>query len=237
MALPVINTPTYDVIVPSTGEKVKYRPFLVREEKALLIAQQGEETDVMINTLKDIIKSCTLGKLDPEDLAIFDLEYLFTQIRSKSVGELVELVFRCKHCSDPKAKVNVEIDISKIDVIRSDNHSKKIQLTDDIGVVMKYPSIDSMKILDDTTLSEVDQIFKIICQSVDYIYSGDEVFYSKEQSPEDIEDFVNNLTQSQFEQVKQFFDTMPKLIKEVEYDCPVCKQHNSVKLEGIQNFF
>ena len=237
MALPIASTPTYDLVIPSTEKKVKFRPFLVKEEKALLIAQQSENLTVMIDTLKSVIASCVQGEVNVDSLAIFDLEYMFTQIRAKSVGEIVELIFSCQQCKDPKAKTQVNIDISKIQVKKDPEHSKKISLYGDVGVIMKYPPLDIVNVFNDTTLNDVDQVFKIICSSIDMIYSGEDVFYAKEHSEEELEDFVNNLTQEQFEKIKKFFETMPKLETIVEYTCPVCAAHNSTALEGIQNFF
>jgi ribosomal protein L44E len=237
MTLPMSNTPIYTLTIPSNGKSVKYRPFLVKEEKALLIAQQSEDLDVMVDTLKQIIISCTDGKVDPEELAVFDIEYMFTQMRSKSVGEEVQLVFRCGHCQDENAKSEVTIDISKLEVIKDPTHTNKIELSDNIGVIMKYPSIDTLKILDDESLTDIEQVFRVICRSIDIIYNSEDTFYAKDETIEDIEAFVNNLTRIQFEKLKSFFDTMPKLKQVVEFDCPVCGAHNKTTLEGIQDFF
>lgn len=238
MALPVINTPTYQTVVPSSEEKVKYRPFLVKEEKALLIAQQSEDLVTMVDTLKSVIKSCTFGKLDVDTLAIFDLEYLFTQIRSKSVGETISLLFGCDNCGDdPKAKVKITIDLSSIKVDKPEGHQKNIQLFDDVGVIMKYPTIDVLKDFQDLSTNDVESIFKIVCKSIDCIYTGEEVYYAKEQKPEELEEFVNNLTQDQFAKLQQFFETMPKLRHGVKYTCPVCGTEHEKSVEGLDAFF
>lgn len=237
MSLPMATAPTYDVVIPSTGKKIKYRPFLVKEEKALLIAQQSEDVSVMVDTLKNVIASCTLGKVDVEELAIFDLEYLFTQIRAKSVGEIVELLFKCSHCDDPKAKLKINIDLTTIDIKKNPEHNKKIPLYDDVGVIMKYPSMETMKDLQEAGTSDVEQLFQIIASSIDMVYSGEEVFHAKEQSKEEMLEFVNNLTQEQFVKIQRFFETMPKMSYTVEFNCPVCSAHNSTTLEGLQSFF
>lgn len=237
MSLPINATPTYTLTVPSTGKTVKYRPFLVKEEKALLIAQQSEDLNVMVDTLKSIINSCTDGKLNAEELAVFDMEYIFTQIRANSVGEEIRLVFKCGHCEDANAKREVIIDISKINVIKNPDHTNKIELSENFGVIMKYPSIDTLKILDDTELPEIEQVFKVMCNCIDIIYTGEDLFYAKDETQEDIESFVNNLTRQQFQKIKWFFDTMPKLKQSVEFDCPICGAHNKTELEGIQDFF
>lgn len=244
MALPISSTPTYTVVVPSLEKEVKFRPFLVKDEKALLIAQQSEDPKVMVNTLRNIIANCILDKIDTDTLATFDLEYLFTQIRAKSVGEIVELIFSCQknECKDnDKAKVKVSIDISQIQVEKNPEHKSKIDLYDDVGVVMKYPSLDSLtklqKANDGKTAEVIENIFSIMSESISMIYKGDEVYHAKDSTKEELLQFVENLTSEQFAKLQKFFNTMPKLTKTVEYDCPVCKHHNVSKLEGLQSFF
>ena len=148
MSLPFNTTPTYNVTIPSTKENVKFRPFLVKEEKALLIAQHSEDQNVMIDTLKNIIKSCMLDKVNPDTLAMFDIEYLFTQIRAKSVGENVDLLFPCDVCDDEKARVKISFDLTQLNVEIPEGHDKKIELFDDVGVIMKYPTINVIKQLE-----------------------------------------------------------------------------------------
>lgn len=237
MALPVISAPTYEVIVPSTKETIKYRPFLVKEEKALLIAQQSENPITMVNTLKGVIKSCTLDKIDVDTLAIFDIEYLFAQIRAKSVGENVSLIFKCDTCDDEKARVKREIDLTTLAVNFPEGHQKNIQLFGDVGVMMKYPSIDIVNEFENIEENDIETIFKIICKCVDFIYDGDEIHYTKDQKLSDVEQFINNLTQEQFKELQKFFETMPKLKHDIEYDCPVCSKHHNVSLEGLDGFF
>lgn len=240
MALPVQDNPLYDVEVPSSGEKIKYRPFLIKEEKALLIAQQSEDSTTMVNTLKGVIESCTLGKVDIEKLALFDLEYLFTQIRAKSVGEVVDLLFSCDedHGEDnKKAKVKISIDLTNIKVQRNDKHSKKIELFGDTGVVMKYPSFEMLKAMETLEGNDIDTIFNVVASCIDYIYSGEEIYYAKETPKEEILQFLNNLTQEQFKKLQAFFETMPKLTTDVKYKCPVCDKQHDKKIEGLNNFF
>lgn len=237
MALPIIAAPTYEVTVPSTQEKIKYRPFLVREEKALLIAQQSEDATTMINTLKSVIKSCTMDAVDVDSLAIFDIEFLFSQIRARSVGEIVSLVFKCDTCTDDKATVMKDIDLTALKVDFPAGHEKNVVLFGDVGVVMKYPNIDIINEFENLKEDDVETIFKIICKCIDYIYSGEEIFYTKEQKLEEVETFVNNLTQDQFKELQKFFETMPKLKQNVEYNCPLCGKHHEVSLEGLDGFF
>lgn len=238
MALPMMNTPTYNLVIPSNETSVKYRPFLVKEEKALLIAQQSEDLMVMVDTLKSVIKTCVIDKIDVDKLATFDLEYMFTQIRAKSVGEVIELIFPCDndHGEDnEKARVKVSIDLTKLHVEKDSNHTNKIDLFDDVGVVMKYPTIDVMRKLDDT--DSIDNIFDVVAMSIDYIYQGEEIFYAKEQKHAEMLQFLNNLTSEQFVKIQNFFDTMPKIKKQIEYTCPVCQKEHKKMLEGMQSFF
>lgn len=237
MALPVMSTPTYELIVPSTKKKVKYRSFLVKEEKTLLIAQQSEDQNVMVNTIKALISSCTFGKLDVEELAMFDIEYIFCQLRAKSVGEISEIVFSCLECNDPKAKMRVSIDLTKLEVDFHPDHKKVIELFDDVGVTMKYPSLDMLNHIKDIKEESIEAVFNVIISCIDNIYSGDEIYPAKEQSKEELTNFLDNLTQEQFKKIQSFFETIPKLQKKIEFDCPVCNYHHNHTVQGIENFF
>lgn len=237
MALPINTTAQYSLTIPSSGAKVKYRPFLVKEEKALLLAQQSEDPVVMVDTLKGVVASCVSGDYKIDDLATFDLEYIFTQIRGKSVGETVDLLFPCDVCEDEKAKVKISFDITKIQIEKSPEHNKKIDLFGDVGVVMRYPTIQTISKLENMKADTIDDIFDIVAGCIDFIYQGDEVFYGKEQSKEDLLEFLNNLTSEQFKKIQKFFETMPRLKQEVDYNCPVCGLHHHKVLEGLQSFF
>jgi hypothetical protein len=240
MALPMMNTPTYSMVIPSTDANVKFRPFLVKEEKALLIAQQSEDAGVMVNTLKQVIESCVIDKVDVSKLATFDLEYMFTQIRAKSVGESIDLIFPCDvdHGADnEKARVKISIDLTTLVVEKNPEHTARIDLFGDVGVVMKYPTIEIMKKLERLETDNLDMIFDVIAGSIDYIYQGEELFYAKEQKHEELVQFLNNLTSEQFLKVQKFFETMPRIKKEIDYVCPVCSKHHHKVLEGLQSFF
>ena len=240
MALPMNSTPTYNLVIPSTKKSVRYRPFLVKEEKSILIAQQSEDIVVMVDTLKDVIRSCILDKIDPESLATFDLEYIFTQIRAKSVGEIVELYFPCDvdHGEqNDKAKVKISIDLTKIEVEVPEGHSNKIELFDDVGIIMKYPTIELMTQLENTDSDDIDNIFNIVASCIDVIYEGDKIHYAKETKKQELLDFLYNLNSGQFVKVQNFFASIPRIKKEVEYDCPICGLHHKKTLEGMQSFF
>jgi hypothetical protein len=240
MALPMMNAPIYTMIVPSSGATVRYRPFLVKEEKALLIAQQSEDVVTMIETLKKVVKGCVQDELDVEKLATFDLEYMFTQIRGKSVGETVDLIFGCDTDhgdQNEKAKATVTVDLSTITVEKSADHVSKIELFGNVGVVMKYPTVDVIKKLEGFDTNDLDTVFDIMALSIDYIYDGDNLFYAKESTKEELLTFIENLSSEQFARIQKFFETMPKIRKEIEYDCPVCNRHHVKMLEGLQSFF
>jgi hypothetical protein len=237
MALPINNTPTYTLVLPSTGKEVKYRPFLIKEEKTLLLAHQSEDPKVMVESLKGVIKSCLKDDTDVETFATFDIEYVFTQIRAKSVGEIAELMIRCDTCEDEKAVAKVEIDLTKIEVKKDVEHTNKIQLFDDVGVLMKYPTIDVLKKLENLDNTNVDEVFNVIIECIDSIYDTNQVYHAKEQSRDELLQFLNNLSSEQFQKVQKFFETMPKLTQAVDYKCPVCgKEHHKV-LEGLNSFF
>ena len=239
MALPMNSTPIYNLVVPSTKKSVTYRPFLVKDQKALLVAQQSDDHRVMIDTLKEVIKSCITETIDVNKLAMFDIEYIFTQLRSKSVGETVEIVLSCDvdHGEDnAKAKIQHTVDLSQINVQEKEGHTNKIELFGTVGVVMKYPNIDDVKKLQGGDVTAEDT-FKLVASSIDYIYDADQVYYSKDQTETELMDFINNLTSEQFSRIQSFFDTMPKLSHTVNYNCPVCDKAHTIHLEGMQSFF
>jgi hypothetical protein len=241
MALPMGNTPVYNIEIPSTKQKLKFRPFLVKDQKALMLAQQSEDPIVMIDTLKGIIKGCLVGEVEVENLSTFDLEYIFLQMRAKSVGEQIELLFKCDEDhgeeGNAKAKVKININIDDIKCESLEGHSNKINLFGDVGIFMKYPSIDIIKKYQNGQTDDSDVAFAIISESIDYIYTNDEVFHSKDSTKEELTEFVNNLTTDQFAKVQTFFDTMPKVRYKIKYDCPVCSKHHESNLEGIESFF
>lgn len=239
MALPLQTTPTYNLTIPSTGKTVRFRPFLIKEEKSLLIAQQSEDLMIMIDTLKSVIKDCLIDKVDVEKFATFDIEYIFTQIRAKSVGETVDLIVQCDEDhgeQNEKARVKLIIDLSTIVVEKDPKHTNKIELFGDVGMVLRYPTIEMMKRMESAE-DNLESIFQIVADSVDYIYQGEEIFYAKETPREEILQFLENLTSDQFAKVNEFFTTMPRIKKDVEYKCPLCGKEHKKTLEGLQSFF
>jgi hypothetical protein len=237
MALPSNITPTYNLTIPSNGEQVRFRPFLVKEEKALLIAQQSEDENVMLDTLKDVIKWCIKDDINIDKLAIFDIEYIFMQIRAKSVGEIVELLFKCDTCEDEKAKVKISFDLTKLKVEKDEKHSSTIELFDGVGIKMKYPDVSLMRKAREMNESNIQQIFDIIIECIDFVFTSDEMYYAKDQTKKEMIDFLESLTSAQFVKVQKFFETIPKLRQIIEYECPVCNKHHKKHLEGINSFF
>lgn len=233
--LPKQNIMMYEMTVPSTDAKVKFRSFTIREEKLLLIAQQSEDPKVMVQTLKEIVEACTEGKLDVNTLAIFDLEYIMTKIRSKSVGETIRLQFQCDENAEHEPIV-LDLDVSKIEVKKFPGHSKTISLFGNVGITMRYPDIEMLEVL--STMEEVPNlVFGIIYDCIESIYDDQEVFLAKDQTQADLVQFVDGLTKEQFKKIEEFFETMPKFEHVIEYKCATCGHEHRKKIEGISNFF
>ena len=236
MALPKLTTPTYELEIPSTDEKIKYRPFLVREEKILLIALESGESKDIITAIKDIVTECTYGKVDLGKMPMFDVEYIFLQIRAKSVGEVSTLRLLCP--DDKETYVNVDIDLSEIMVQVDKGHNPKIELTDEMGMIMTYPSIDSLSATGVTDIT-ADNMLDVIGACILQIYDkkGEEVFETKDQTKKEISEFVESLNTKQFQEVQKFFDTMPKLRHTIEVENPKTKVKSKIVLQGLNDFF
>lgn len=240
MALPIYTTPIYSLQIPSTKKELKFRPFLVKDEKALLIAQQSEDPAVMLDTVKEVIQACAKSKVNVAELASFDVEYIFLQLRARSVGEMAELIFACDidHGEEnEKARSTVSINLLDVKVEFQDEHATKIPLFDTCGIVMKYPTVETLKRLETSDENDVDQVFDIIVDCIDCIYDAEEVFTAKDQTKVELIQFLNNLTSEQFDRIQKFFNTMPSLKAYVKYTCPVCSREHNKYLEGLQSFF
>ena len=236
MALPKLTTPTYELEVPSTDEKVKYRPFLVKEEKILLIAMESGEGKDILNAVKEIVTECTFEKLDLGKMPMFDIEYIFLNIRAKSVGEISNLRLKCP--DDEETYADVEVDLSKVQVQVEKGHSPKIELTDEMGLVMAYPSIDSFSKTGITDIT-AENMLEVISSCIYQVYDkkGEEVFDAKDQSKKELTEFIESLNTTQFRAVQQFFDTMPKLKHVVTIENPNTKVKTDVVLQGLNDFF
>jgi hypothetical protein len=233
MSLPVINTPTYELKLPSTKELITYRPFLVKEEKILLIAMEEENEANTINAVRTIVNNCTFEKLDVHSLAMFDLEYIFLRVRAKSVGEVVTVNLLSP--DDNKTYVKVDIDLESVEVKFDKKHKKKIKLTDEIILEMSYPNLDLLSASGD--LGQADQIFGMIGQCVERIYDGETIYERADFTQKELDVFLESLNTKQFEEVQEFFNTMPKISHDVEFTNPKTKKKNKITLEGMQSFF
>jgi len=230
MALPKLDTPTYELEQPSTGEMIKYRPFLVREQKQLMMAQESEDETSIKNAMADVITQCTFEKINPFDIPLFDVELLFLRIRSKSVGENVDLNLLCP--DDEKTKVTKTIKLEDVDVIMKEGHTNEIAITDKIKMVMRYPRLDDMLGAD-----EIEDIFKMVYRCVHEIHDGEKVYHKIDMSEKELIDFVDSLTSEQFEKVTDFFDSMPKVQHVVEVTNPKTKKKGEVVIDGVASFF
>lgn len=237
MPLPKLSTPTYELEVPSSGKKIKYRPFLVREEKILLLAMETEDEKQMANAVKTILANCIqTSRFKVDNLSLFDIEYIFLNIRGKSVGENVDLTITCP--DDGTTTVDVSIDLDEIKVQKSDDHTNILKLNDEISVVMKYPSMDLFiknNLKDSGT--EVDDVFEIASLCIDQIVQGEDVYESSNFSKKEIMEFLEDMDTKQFLLVQNFFETMPKLSHTIEVVNPNTKVKSEVIIEGLASFF
>ena len=236
MALPKLNTPTYELEVPSTDEKIKYRPFLVKEEKILLMAMESKDNAQIINAVKDIVSSCTFEKLNVATMPMFDMEYIFLNIRAKSVGEVSKLKILCP--DDKKTYASVELDLTKVEVQVGDEHTNKIELTDDMGMIMTYPTIDSFLESGIDTIN-ANNMLDVIGSCVLQIYEqkGEKVYQAKDQTKKELTEFIESMNSGQFKKLQSFFDTMPKLTHTIQVKNPKTKKTSDVKLTGLNDFF
>jgi hypothetical protein len=237
MALPKIEVPTYELTLPSEDKKIKYRPFLVREEKILYIAMETGQNKEMINALKDVVGACTFDTLNVDRLPIFDIEYLFLQIRAKSVSEITK--FRAICPDDGKTYVETEVDLTKVEVQVDDEHTNRIILDTqrNLGLVLKYPTLKNYDVGRGLDNIEIDKVFNILIDCVDHIFEGDKIYPAKDTSKQELKDFIEGLPQEAFTKIKSFFDTMPKLKHEIEVTNPNTNVTSKIVLTGIADFF
>jgi len=233
MALPKLNTPTYELELPSTSEIIKYRPFLVKEQKILLIAQESGEEKQIARAMIELVESCTFGKINGKISPLFDIEYIFLRIRGKSVGEKVTLNLLCP--DDEKTSVKTTIDLQDVAVQMKEEHSNEIQLNDDIKIVMGYPTLGDLGKY--TSKNESETVFDMITNCIKEIHHGDEIHHASDVSGKEMEEFVESMSTENFETVAEFFDTMPKLQHIVKVKNPKTKKQGEVRIEGMQSFF
>jgi len=238
MPLPKIATPTYELELPSTGETIQYRPFLVKEEKLLVLALESEDTKQITTAIKAVIKNCILTKgIKVEDLPTFDIEYLFLNIRGKSVGEELEVNVICP--DDGKTQVAIKIQLDDIKVQKDENHTNKIKVDDSIMMEMKYPSLEQFikNNFDFNDKNAMDQSFELIASCIGTIYTEDEAWSTADCTKKEVNEFLESMNSSQFKSIEKFFETMPKLSHTITVTNPETKVESEVVLEGLASFF
>jgi hypothetical protein len=236
MALPKLTTPTYELEIPSTDEKIKYRPFLVKEEKILMLAMESKATADITQAVKDIVSECTFNKINISNMPMFDVEYIFLQIRSKSVGEVSKLKLLCP--DDKKTYADIELDLNEVKVQVGEDHTNKIELDNGMGIIMTYPTISSFAdsgIRDINASNMLDVISSCILQI--YEKNGEKTYDPKDQTKKELREFIEQLNTKQFREVQKFFDTMPKLKHDITIKNPKTKKESKITLTGLNDFF
>ena len=236
MALPKLNTPTYELEMPSTDEKIQFRPFLVKEEKILMIAMESGKNADIVNAVKEIVSACTFDKINISNIPMFDVEYIFLKIRSKSVGETSKLKILCP--DDKKTYANVEVNLEEVQVQVGDDHTNKIDLGSGKGIIMTYPSVDSFLesgIQNITASNMLDMIGSCILQI--YEDKGEKVYEAKDQTKKELSEFIESMNTKQFQDIQKFFDTMPRLKHTIKVKNPKTKKESEVTLQGLNDFF
>ena len=235
MALPILETATYELTLPSADVKVKYRPFLVKEEKVLLQALESNNDVEIKNAIKDIVSTCTFGQIDASKLPTFDLEYVFLQVRSKSVGEVAKIRLLCP--DDKETYVTKEIDLSKVEVQVDDEHTNEIKISDKIKMIMKYPTIDTVDPQTNVKGMKTQQVFDMITGCIHSIIDGEKEHFVKDYTKDELNKFIESLDRKSFDNLNKFFETMPQLRHEIEVENPKTKVKSKIVLKGAQDFF
>ena len=242
--LPKIDVPIYETKLISNGQTIRYRPFLVKEQKLFLMAAESDDVNDTINAIKQVIQNCVLDDIDVENMATFDIEHLFIQLRARSVGEMVTLNYSCNNTVKDEhghdkicgGKVKFDLNVLEIQPVKNPEHSNKIAISNKMGIVMKYPTFKSVDKLD-VNSNDMQQILDVIISCIDYIYDDENLYYAKDSSKEELIDFIENLKQTDLEKVQKFFDTLPKFKKDLHFNCGKCGYEENIIVEGIQNFF
>lgn len=241
--LPKIDVPIYETKLISNDQTVRYRPFLVKEQKLFLMAAESEDPKDTINAIKQVLRNCVLDDIDVDNMATFDIEYLFLQLRARSIGEIVNLRFNCNNNVTEKGEedkcgnlVKIDVNILEVNPTKNESHTNKIQITDKIGVVLKYPTFGSIDFAGLDT-QDMQQILNVIVSCIDYIYDEEQVYYAKDTKKEELVEFIENMKQTDLEKISAFFTSLPKLKKDVHFHCNKCGYEEDITLEGVQSFF
>ena len=230
MALPKLSTPIFELTLPSTGKKVRFRPFLVKEHKVLLTMADASDDEVA-RIIRELVDSCTFGDLNVRDLPHFDIEYIFMMLRAKSIGENVDVIVNC----DCGNKIETSFNIENLQVEKPGEHTNKIMINNEIGVEMKYPSID--EIVNVYNSDSDSTVLDLVVNNIKAVYNSKDYWEAKNQTKEELIEFIESFTKEQMDKVERFFATSPKIVQTVECDCPSCGKHNVSRIEGIENFF
>ena len=233
MALPKLEVPTYELTLPSTNKVVKFRPFLVKEQKVLYVAQQDSENEQVISdAIGELVKNCTFDMVDPLIAPMFDIEYIFLQLRSKSVGETIDIQVKCP--DDNKTSVEVKINLKDVNVQMTTGHSNEVVLSDNMKIVLRYPILRDMRNVKGET--EMDRVFDILSKCIHEVHHGDKIYNAIDVTEEDLKTFIEQMTTDQLEKIMDFFNTMPKLRHVVEVTNPNTKKKGEVIVEGLTSF-
>jgi hypothetical protein len=241
--LPKLDVPIYTINLISTGKPVRFRPFLVKEQKLFLMAAESTDGNEMVGVIRQVLRNCVLDEMDIDSLPTFDLEYLFMNLRARSVEEIVDLRYKCNNTTKDETGeekkcsgvVEFKLNLLEIEPTKNPNHKNKIQLTENLGVCLRYPTFEMIQKYE--TMDEKDIMMTILIDCIDYIYDKDSVYYAKDTARQELEEFVDSLQQSHLEKIKVFFDTMPEIKKEVHFKCPKCSYEEDIEIKGLQNFF
>jgi hypothetical protein len=241
--LPKLDVPIYEVKLISTGKTIRFRPFLVKEQKLFLMASEATDPKETINTIRQVLKNCILDELDIDSLPTFDLEFLFMNLRARSVEEVVDLKYKCNNIvKNDKGEditctgsVEFKLNLLEIEPIKDPNHTNKIQLTENLGIALKYPSFDMIQKYESKSENEI--MAGVLTDCIDYVFDNDQIYYAKDQTKEELDEFIDNLQQKDLEKIKVFFDTMPEIKKDVHFKCPKCLYEEDIQIKGLQSFF
>ena len=241
MALPKLDVPIYTMQLASTGEEIKYRPFLVKEEKILLMALEGEDEKEMTTAIKQIINNCVVSEgIDVENLPLFDIEYILINLRARSMGDVIKTRYVNNSCEREDCEpIEMEVNVAQLEVDKSKDHKNKIELTKDVGIIMKYPNMEMMSKAQLIGGQDADSttVFEVIYECIDQVYDSEDVYSKKDYSKDELQEFIDSFTSDQFREVQSFFETMPKLYKDIEFNCKKCGYKEDIRLEGLAGFF
>lgn len=238
MALPQVNASKYEATIPSTGQVIEFRPFLVKEEKLLMVALESKDDKLIVRTMKDVLSSCIYSDVDINTLTTFDLEELFLRLRAKSVGEKVELKLKCEECDYENPQV---VDLDELGVKINEERNNVVMINDEVGIEFKYPSLTDLEglnvVKEGDTKGQLKAMTQLIIKSIKSIFDNDNVYPAVDQTDEELENFIDALNSSQFKEISEWLGDIPSLVHNIEYSCNKCGHENSLELRGLQSFF